>query len=86
MEERKVNNNLTAIFLQNKYLRDFYLNRKSCIIRVSFNADVTELAQKLSKLEAQMAAKISSDELDKVMKTYAKLQDQFMGMNGYEKI
>jgi len=53
------------------------------VLSASF-ANVTELAQKLSKLEAEMAQPLEPDALDKVMKTYARLQDQFIGLNGYE--
>jgi len=53
------------------------------VLRASF-ADVIVFAQKLSELEAQMAQPLEPDALDKVMKTYARLQDQFMSMNGYE--
>jgi ATPase subunit of ABC transporter with duplicated ATPase domains len=42
------------------------------------------LAQKLNKLEAQMAQSLEPDAFAKVMKTYARLQDQFISMNGYE--
>ena len=53
------------------------------VLRSSF-ADVMAFAQKLSKLEVQMAEPLDPDALDKVMKTYARLQDQFISMNGYE--
>ena len=53
------------------------------VLRSAF-ADVMAFGQKLSKLEAQMAKPLEPDELDKVMKTYARLQDQFISMNGYE--
>ncbi|MCL2559045.1 MAG: ATP-binding cassette domain-containing protein [Turicibacter sp.] len=47
-------------------------------------ANVTALSQRLRKLEAQMAEPLEPDALDKVMKTYARLQDEFIGLNGYE--
>jgi len=53
------------------------------VLRSAF-ADVMEFGQKLSKLEAQMAEPLEPDALDKVMKTYARLQDEFISMNGYE--
>lgn len=54
------------------------------VLRLSF-AHVTLLAHQMSELEVQMAEALQPDMLDKVMKTYARLQDQFMSMDGYEK-
>ena len=54
-------------------------------VLVASFANVTELAHKLNKLEAKMAQILKPDELDIVMKTYARLQDQFISIDGYEK-
>jgi len=53
------------------------------VLSASFD-HVTELAKKLNELETQMAEPLEPDALDKIMKTYARLQDQFMAMDGYE--
>lgn len=60
------------------------IERLAADVLSSSFAHVTELSHKLNKLEAQMAEALAPDALDKVMKTYARLQDQFISMNGYE--
>lgn len=53
-------------------------------VLVASFAKVTELGRKLTELENQMAETLEPDALNKVMKRYARLQDQFITLNGYE--
>jgi len=53
------------------------------VLRSSF-AEVMLLEKKLNSLEVQMAEPLEPNKLDKVMNSYARLQDQFILMNGYE--
>lgn len=53
-------------------------------VLVASFAKVTELGCKLTELENQMAETLEPDALNKVMKRYARLQDQFITLNGYE--
>jgi len=47
-------------------------------------ADIKVLENKLNKLEKLMTEEANADKLDKIMNEYARVQDQFVAMDGYE--
>lgn len=69
-------------------LKQIYENEKEDVLVKDFLydifKDVLEIEQKLRNLEEKMAIENSQNELEKIIKKYGNLQEEFIAVGGYE--